>query len=57
MRLKPRAPDFGGLQNLGIRTISSISVSGMFVFLFWFNKRFFTMTLTKDLYRRMSAKD
>ena len=29
----------------------------MFVLLFWFNARFFTMLLTKDLYRRMSAKD
>jgi len=37
---------------LGVRTISSISV-----FLLWFNAHFFTMPLTKDLYRRMSAKD
>jgi len=29
----------------------------MFVLLFWFNARFFAMLLTKDLYRRMSAKD
>jgi len=28
----------------------------MFVFLLWLNARFFTMPLTKDLYRRMSAK-
>jgi len=51
------APDFGGLKRLGVRTISSISVSFLFVFLFWFSARFFTMPLTKDLYRRMGAKD
>jgi len=28
-----------------------------FVLLFWFNARFLTMPLEKDLYGRMSAKD
>jgi len=42
---------------LEVKTISSISVSLLFVFLFWFDARFFTIPLTKDLYRRMSAKD
>jgi len=32
-RVKPRAPDFGGPKILGVRTISSISVSIIFVFL------------------------
>jgi len=39
-----------------MRTISSISVSIMFIFLFWFNARVFTLSLTKDLYRKMRAK-
>jgi len=47
----------GGPKRLEVRTISSISVSIIFVFLFWFNAHFFTMPQTKDLYRRMSAKD
>jgi len=33
-RLKPRDPDFGRPQNFGVRTISSIFVSNLFVFLF-----------------------
>jgi len=37
--LKPRAPDFGGPQNLEVRTISSNSV----VSLFWINARIFTI--------------
>jgi len=30
-RLKPRAPDFGGPKRLGVRTISSIPISIIFV--------------------------
>ena len=56
-RLKPRAPDFEGPQHFGSRKISSISVSIIFVFLFWFNARFLTTPLTKDIYRRMSMND
>jgi len=56
-RLKPRTPISGGLKILEVKTISSISVNIIFVFLIWFNPRFYTMLLTKDLHTRMSAKD
>ena len=56
-KLKPRAPDFWGPYNFEIETISSIPVSIVFVFCFGSTHVFFTMPLTKDLYRSMSAKD
>ena len=40
-----------------VETISSIPVSIIFVFCFGSTHAFFTMPLTKDLYRSMSAKD
>jgi len=57
-------PISGGPKILVVRTIARISVISrisqpkqkIFVFLFWFNARFVTLPLTKDLYRRMSAK-
>jgi len=42
---------------LEVKTISSIPVCIIFVFCFGSNHVFFTMPLTKDLYRSMSAKD
>jgi len=50
-RLKLTPPDLGGPKRLGVRAITSISVSIIVVFFFWFNARPFTMPLTKDLYR------
>jgi len=57
-RLQPRSPMSRGPKILGLRTISSISVSNYIctVLLFWFNARFFTLPLTKDLYGRMRAQ-
>ena len=57
-RLKPRAPDFRGLQNFGSKENFRCFCKQLYLyFLFWFNARFFTIPLTKDLYRKMSVND
>jgi len=62
-RLKPRAPDFGGAQSfgskpkvLGVRTISSISVSDYICIFVLIQHTFFTMPLAKDLYKNKSKR-
>jgi len=50
-RLKPMAPDFGGPQNFGTKeNFQHFCKHYIYIFVF-------TMPLTKDLYRRMSAKE
>ena len=50
-------PISGGPKILEVETISSIPVSIIFVLCFGSTHVFFTMPLTKDLYRSMNAKD
>jgi len=50
-RIKSRAPYIGGPKILEIRTISSISVSIYICILVLSQRTFFTMPLTKDLFR------
>jgi len=50
-RLKLKALDFGGPERLGVRTVSSISVSNDICIFVLVQRTFFTMPLTKDLYR------
>jgi len=57
-RLKLWTPDFLGGKLLGVRTISSISVSiYTYIFVLVQHMRFYCMPLTQYLYRRMSLKD
>jgi len=37
--------------------MEALAISNIFVFMFSFNARLFFMLLTKDLYRRISAKE
>jgi len=60
IRLKnftPRATDCGGPKILWVRTIFSISVSNYICIFALVQRTFFTVLLTKDLYRRMSTID
>jgi len=56
-RLKPRAPDFGGPQNFESKD-NFLHFCRHYICIFVLVQiTFFNMSLTKDLYRRMSAKD
>ena len=54
-RFQARAPRFRGAPKLWKDNFQHFCKQ-LFVFLFWFNARYFTMPLTKDLFGRMSAK-
>jgi len=56
-RLKPRAPDFGGPQNFGNKDNFQHFCKHCVCIFVLVQRTFFTMTPTKDLYRRKRAKD
>jgi len=56
-RLKPRSPDFWGPRNFGIQDNFQHFCKQLHLYFCFDSKHvFFTMPLTKDLIRRMSAK-